>query len=196
VSDGDIARLKDHIHWAIKIASQLNLRFLEHLLLMVQLELANTRDPQPDVSASRRACEAKAFGVVGSWNWDLVSNLIYADAEVARLHGVPVLDAQIGTSLEAFMPSIAPEDMGRIRKLIERATRTGGAYRAIYRLILPGEKAKRILAIGRVELDQTRRPVRFPGTVLELGCDEALHARNSGDPVLHNTEEAALREID
>jgi hypothetical protein len=83
------------------------------------------------------------------------------------MFGVPVLDAEQGTSVQVYLPRIFREDIDRVTMLLERVRRIGGAYRATYRLMSP-DGEKNILAVGRVVLDADRRAIRFPGTVIEL----------------------------
>lgn len=177
MSDRDrVLKLGVHIQSAMMIASRLNLGFLRQLLSMALLELIDSRpefdEARTEPVANRKSFNSEKFTIVGSWDWDLVSDRIYADAEVAELFGVPVLDAELGASIEAFLPRILPEDLERVTMLIDRVRRTGGAYRATYRLALPNGNLKHILAVGRVVQDGEKRAVRFPGTVIELESGE------------------------
>jgi len=181
MSDRDrIEALGDHIQAAIVLASQLNHGFLKQLLTMALLELIETRPdfgeaaivPEPE----RKGFGAETFQIVGAWDWDLVADRIYADAEVARLFGIPEAEAEAGTTVQAFLPRIAPEDVGNVQRLIEQARRLGGAYRATYRVVQPDGEPKNVLAVGRVMLDDKQRAVRFPGTILEVQSGEEAFA--------------------
>ncbi|MGO4712504.1 PAS domain-containing protein [Bradyrhizobium sp. 2TAF24] len=181
MSDRDrIEALGDHIQAAIVLASQLNHGFLKQLLTMALLELIETGPdfgeaaimPEPE----RKGFGAETFQIVGAWDWDLVADRIYADAEVARLFGIPVAEAEAGTTAQAFLPRIAPEDVGDVQRLIEQARRLGGAYRATYRVVQPDGELKNVLAVGRVMLDDKQRAVRFPGTILEVQSGEESFA--------------------
>ncbi|WP_315835629.1 PAS domain-containing protein [Bradyrhizobium prioriisuperbiae] len=177
MSDRDrVLKLGVHIQSAMMIASRLNLGFLRQLLSMALLELIDSRpefdEARADPVTNRKSFNSEKFTIVGSWDWDLVADRIYADAEVAELFGVSTLDAELGASIEAFLPRILPEDVARVTMLIDRARRTGGAYRATYRLALPNGDLKHILAVGRVVQDGEKRAIRFPGTVIELESGE------------------------
>lgn len=170
MSDKDrFSKLGEHIQSAIMLASQLNLVLPRQLLSMVWLALMEARPAFDDAPADVpvKSFNSGSFRIVGSWDWDLVADRVYADAEVAELYGVPVLDAEQGTSVQVYLPRIFPEDLERVTMLLERARRTGGAYRATYRLMSPNGE-KNILAVGRVVLDADRRAIRFPGTVIEM----------------------------
>ncbi len=193
MSDRDrISRLGEHIQSALVIASQLNLVLVKQLLAMTRLALLDARPRfeviPADVAPDRKSFNSEYFRIVGSWDWDLVSDLVYADADVARLFGVPVRDAELGTSVRAYLPRIVPDDLAHVRMLLDRTRRTGGAYRATYRLISPDEGLKNILAVGRVVLDGNHRAVRFPGTVIELQGAEAVRDRAANDPASSDAE--------
>ena len=197
MSDRDrVFKLGVHIQSAMIIASRLNLGFLRQLLSMALLELIDSRpefdEGRSDPAAPRKSFNSEKFTIVGSWDWDLVADRIYADAEVAELFGVPVLDAELGVSIEDFLPRIFPEDLDRVVRLIDRARRTGGAYRASYRLALPNGELKHILAVGRVVQDDTKRAVRFPGTIIELESGEGVSEHGAASATLVPTEAAGL----
>lgn len=197
MSDRDrVFRLGVHIQSAMMIASRLNLGFLRQLLSMALLELIDSRpefdEARVDPVANRKSFNSEKFTIVGSWDWDLVSDRIYADAEVAELFGVPVLDAELGASIEDFMPRILPEDLDRVMMLIDRARRTGGAYRATYRLALPNGELKHILAVGRVVQDSEKRAIRFPGTVIELEGREGVSEHDASSSTLAPNETIGL----
>ncbi len=188
MSDSErVSRLGEHIQSAIVIASQLDFVLVRQVLAMAQLALTDARpafDAAPvNATPNRKSFNSGDFRIVGSWDWDLVSDLVYADADVARLFGVPARDAERGTSVQAYLPRIFPDDLPRVRMLLDRVRRTGGAYRATYRLMSPDEGVTSILAVGRVVLDGNRRAVRFPGTVIALLSGEVAfaHGRVSND---------------
>lgn len=102
---------------------------------------------------------------------------------MARLFGIEAEEAAAGTSIQSFLPCIVAEDVGHVRELIEQAMRTGGAYRATYRLMQPDGGMIHVLAVGRVMLDDKQRAIRFPGTILELRNDEGSFAYTGSEPL-------------
>jgi PAS domain S-box-containing protein len=101
-----------------------------------------------DTTDDRQTCEALAntderlrlaFSVargVGTWDWDVVGNRVYANEGFARIYGVDPAKAAVGVSLEEFTRNIHPKDIARVGEAIEITIRTGEEYRE-YRLLQP-----------------------------------------------------------
>ena len=51
---------------------------------------------------------------IGTWDWDVVSNRVVADARFASLYGVDPDRARAGAPVEEFFRSIHPDDIARV----------------------------------------------------------------------------------
>ncbi|MBM6579282.1 PAS domain-containing protein [Microvirga sp. BT689] len=118
-------------------------------------------------SEERLQLAVEASGVVGTWDWDVTSNLIYADERFATLFGVDPETAAAGTPIANFMDGVHPDDRGRIRKQIGEAVDTGGHYAAEYRTIAKDGQIHWVSAQGRC-YHVAGQPVRFPGVIVDI----------------------------
>lgn len=105
---------------------------------------------------------------VGTWDWDVPSNLVYADETFARFYGVDPAKAPAGLPLESFTSAIHPDDHERVTRAITEAVRTGELYVSEHRLVQADASVRWISARGRCTYGPDRRPLRFPGVIFDI----------------------------
>src|SRR5450631_1831913 len=71
---------------------------------------------------------------VGTWDWDVLNNLVVSDARFARIFGVDPELAKLGVPVEHFFRGIHPDDLPRVQFAIEDALRTGRSFSEEYRV--------------------------------------------------------------
>jgi PAS domain S-box-containing protein len=118
-------------------------------------------------SEERLQLAVEASGVVGTWDWDVPSDLIYADERFAALFGIDPRVIATGVPLSEFTNGIHPEDREYIQEQIRAALETGGHYAAEYRTIGTDGKVQWVSAQGRCYY-VAGQPVRFPGIVVDI----------------------------
>ena len=137
-------------------------------------------EEQLRVASERIELALDAGAIAGTWVWDIPADWFTADERFARSFGVePELCAR-GLPLEAVASSIHPEDWPRVEKLISDVLERGGPYRAEYRVNRPEEGYCWVEAVGRCDLDEEGKPLRFPGVLVDIDA--------------RKRDEAALRE--
>lgn len=67
-----------------------------------------------------------------------------------------------------IIESIHPDDRDRVQELINQAITSGERYEADYRVVQPGTGWKWVTARGQVQRNQTGRPSRFSGVVIDV----------------------------
>lgn len=112
--------------------------------------------------------QALTYSAVGTWMWNLESNKIIADKNLAKLFGLADGAAQVEVSLEEFIKSIHPDDLARVKKDIDDALSHAGSYESEYRVIDGAGATRWVLARGRVESDALGKSVRFPGLLVDI----------------------------
>lgn len=126
----------------------------------------------------------QASGIVGAWDWDLVNDVLTAEASFAEMYGVPVEEARRGTKIARFIEGVHPDDREMLGKRIAAAVEAKSDIRAEYRLGDGSGPPRWVMAVGRVVLDADGRPVRLPGIVVDMterkASEEALAASEAG----------------
>ncbi|HYE42999.1 MAG TPA: PAS domain-containing protein [Caulobacteraceae bacterium] len=126
-----------------------------------------------EAGASRFAEALDAAGVVGVWDWDIVGDRVFANAEFARLYGVEPGRALDGAPLSAFVDSICEDDREHVLEVIRNAVESGEPYAAEYRLCQPDGSMRWVLARGRAEF-RNGSAVRLPGVVVDITDRKAI----------------------
>ena len=104
---------------------------------------------------------------VGTWQFDVVQNVVRADANLVRMFGVTPADAA-GGSLDAYTRAVHPDDRGRVAEAIQKALEAGDGYEVEYRLAAPGGVVHWVIARGRVVRDTIGRAIQLPGVVVDI----------------------------
>ena len=121
-----------------------------------------------------------AGAIAGTWVWDIPADHFTADERFARSFGLePELCAR-GLPLDRVAASIHADDWPRVQKLIADVLERGGRYRAEYRVRRQDEEYCWVEAVGRCDLDDQGKPLRFPGVLVDIDA--------------RKRDEAALRE--
>ena len=118
-------------------------------------------------SEERYQLALEAASVVGTWDWDLVQNRIYADSHFARLYSVDPASAAAGAPVSDFISGVHPDDRGWVTQAIDRVVAEGAEFAHEYRLLREDGEIRWVFARGRCFYEDGR-PVRFPGVVVDI----------------------------
>ncbi|WP_049758312.1 sensor histidine kinase [Phenylobacterium zucineum] len=133
-------------------------------------------------AAERVDLALKAGAIVGTWVWDVPSDVFLADEQFARSFGVDPELCRRGLPLEEVKRSIHPDDADRVNAAIGEALGRGGGYRCEYRVLRSDGVWRWVEATGEVQLDPEGRPTRFPGVLVDINdrrnTEEALLQAN------------------
>jgi PAS domain S-box-containing protein len=148
-------------------------------------------DTEAVLSAERVELALDAGAIIGTWVWDVPSDLIVADERFAHSFDLDPEQCREGLALAQVMESIHPDDVARVSLAIEEALGRGGAFRCEYRVRQSEGGYRWIEANGRVEMDAAGDPVRFPGVLLDIeNRRRAETERDRADALLHTFIEA------
>jgi PAS domain S-box-containing protein len=118
--------------------------------------------------------QAQEIAHVGSWDWNLATNVVTRSDEYRRLTRLHGEDA-VSLGAPSF-DLIHPEDRDRARQAVERALRDRAPWTVEYRLLF--EDGVRIVqARGDVVLGADGAPVRLIGTVQDITDKREAEAR-------------------
>lgn len=132
-----------------------------------------------ELAASRERLQfaLDASALIGTWDWLLPQDLIYADARFANLYGVDETRAAGGLPIEAYLHGIHRDDQARVGAAIEATLASGGEFAAEYRTVRADGAVRWVHARGRCFLNDAGRPVRFPGAVVDITHDKLRERR-------------------
>lgn len=107
-------------------------------------------------------------GVVGAWEWDILTNKVYADARYAELHNVSPDYAEAGLPVQSYTPAVHPEDRARVRDIALSVAATGGDFSGEYRLVQADGSIRWVYTRGRSYLGEDGQPARNTGVVVDI----------------------------
>lgn len=126
--------------------------------------------------------EILATGLVGSWMWDVKSDVVQADKGLANLFGLETKEIAGGMPLDHFTNAIHPQDRERVEKEIGDVLAGADVFESEYRTLSRNGKIHWVIARGRVDRDEKGEPVSFPGVMVDIT------ARKSAESALSQSE--------
>ncbi len=130
------------------------------------LTAREARDAELD-AARQRIESVLAATEVGTWTYEITTNRVQADPNLARLFGVTPEEAN-GGPLESYLRAIHPEDKPAIEAAIGAAIAGGSKFVAEYRLSQADGSWRSVIARGTVERDAAGNAVRLPGVIVDI----------------------------
>ncbi len=115
--------------------------------------------------------------VIGTWDWDVRADRVYADARLAGLHGLDPAAAAAGLPINAFLDRVHPDDLPILRGGLDRALGEDVPFHAEFRLVGEDGAPRWLVAQGRPERDGDGRVRRFPGISLDVTARRGAQAR-------------------
>jgi signal transduction histidine kinase len=109
---------------------------------------------------------------LGLYDLDPISGEMHLDAKAASLHGVG--HADVIKRREEMAPLLFPQDLLSMRQAIERAQQSGEVLKMHYRIRLPDERIRTLLATGRLMGGHGGTPPRLLGVVRDVTDELAL----------------------
>ena len=109
-----------------------------------------------------------AGGGVGTWDWNIRTDSVTADARFARLYGVDPDMARAGAPIGAFFAGIHPDDLPGAEAAVAAAVASGGEFSQEYRLVQPDGSSRWVHAQGRCIQGVDGRAERFPGVSFDI----------------------------
>jgi PAS domain S-box-containing protein len=105
---------------------------------------------------------------VGTWTWDIASDVLIADEFTARLFSIDTEVAAQGLPAAAYLQAVHEQDRARVAAELESAVRLCGAYDIEYRVQQSAAGSLWVQARGRVESDGAGQATYFHGAVIDI----------------------------
>ena len=116
---------------------------------------------------------------IGTWNYDIRADRLYADRNLAAIFGATDATA-VGGALAQYLDAIHPEDLERTRAAIAASIATGQAFECRYRVRAADGGWRHVLARAKITLDEAGQAAWMPGIVLDITrqqeAEDALRA--------------------
>jgi two-component sensor histidine kinase len=130
-------------------------------------------------AAERVQLALDAGAIVGTWVWNVAEDTITADELFARSLGLDPERCRTGLPSQEVFASVHPADRAGVEATVAEAIARGGRYRHQYRVLQDDGAYRWVEASGRVEMDESGAPIRFPGVLLDIAAwKQAEEARN------------------
>ena len=142
------------------------------LLARVQthLEMARVRKQGEDALRDTKARLEATLGAteIGTWVWDVPSDRVMADANLARIFSLSAEEAE-SAPVARYIEVIHPQDREWVAARIQAALDPqSGTFEMDYRVSAPDGSVRWVTARGEVERDGDGAPLRFPGVVIDI----------------------------
>jgi PAS domain S-box-containing protein len=106
--------------------------------------------------------------MIGVCEYNIASDIVYADARFAQMFGVSADRAARGVPLVDYLTSIHPDDTDKITQAIQHTIRTRERYKQEYRLLHTNGDIRSVLARGAIFQDVHGAWTRFLVVVVDL----------------------------
>lgn len=119
-------------------------------------------------SEERLSLALSGSSLIGTWDWDVVSNIVTADEKFAQMYDLDPAQASLGVPTDQFLRAIHPDDARRVGDEIAAVLKDGSSFRSEYRLLGSDGDTRWVIASGRPRLDAEGKAQRFPGVVVDV----------------------------
>ncbi len=116
--------------------------------------------------SDRRLKEAQQVAHIGSWERDLRTDQVTWSDELYRIFGLNGDENDL--SYQQFLDRIVPQDVDRIRALVDEAVREGRPFNCDYRITLANGSIRLMNDRGGVILNEEGAPIRLVGTAQDV----------------------------
>jgi PAS domain S-box-containing protein len=117
-------------------------------------------------ASERNLAEVQRVARMGSWEWDLVTDVLLWSDEHCRVYGIEP-GTFAGTNA-AFHTFVHPDDLVRVLEADRRTVEEGAPFELDFRIIRPDGAVRTIREVGEATRDETGRPVRMVGTTRDI----------------------------
>jgi PAS domain S-box-containing protein len=134
----------------------------------------STADPARSEQASRAQHQldiTQAITHMGSWEWNLRTNLVTWSDELFRIYGLEPQSREI--TLEFFLSRLHQEDRERVHGEVQTALGTGGRFAYPERIVRPDGSVRQLATIGEVAKGEGGAVVGLIGTCRDVTEDRA-----------------------
>ena len=132
----------------------------------LEAALATREEHEELRDAVDRLEEAQAVANMGSYDWDITTDVNRWSDELYRIYGHE--PQSFNASYERFQSMVHPDDRDMVRRVHEQAYASGEPYHTIERIVRPEGVVRVLDTTGRVIRDPAGQPVRMAGVCIDV----------------------------
>ncbi|MEO7429308.1 MAG: PAS domain-containing sensor histidine kinase [Acidimicrobiales bacterium] len=110
--------------------------------------------------------EIQRLAQLGSWEWDIVANVVTWSDELYRIYGVA--PGAFEATYDAFLGRIHPDDRDMVNDTVQRAYAEHASYAFDHRFVRPDGSVGWLHGRGNVLADEQGEPVRLYGVAIDI----------------------------
>ena len=110
----------------------------------------------------RQLAEAQAVARLGSWDWNVATNVVEWSEELCRIYGIDPGDQP--ASYDAFIDAVHPQDRAAVAAAVQASRATGEPFSFEHRIVHPDGTVRVMSARGEVVVGDDGQPLRMFGT--------------------------------
>lgn len=155
--------------WDVQVTPILGLNDQPAKILAVSRDITELKETAQRLAMSeeRLSRALGASGAVGIFDWDLATNLIHVDSNLARIYGLDPRQGDAGYALADLSANFHPDDMPGIEAALEKVFAGTEDYSTEHRILVPDGSVRWVAVRGSLVRDGEKR-VRFPGAVVDI----------------------------
>jgi diguanylate cyclase (GGDEF)-like protein/PAS domain S-box-containing protein len=134
--------------------------------------------------------EAQKVGHFGSWELDLVSNVLAWSDQIYQIFEID--KEKFGASYSAFLDTIHPDDRARVSQAYSDSLVDRKPYHIVHRLLMPDGRVKWVEERCSTVFSEAGEPLRSLGTVQDVTEREVLAEQARIAAVAFETQEAII----
>lgn len=164
------------------------------LVIAAVRDVSERRRADLALRASRaRLSEVQRIAGIGSWSWDVVTDVVTWSAELYHIYG---LDPQSGPgSFAAYLERVHPGDRDRVHDAIYATVQSLEPYEHDYRIVQPGGEIRITHARGEVTARDGERPLQLMGYCHDVTAERATDERRRHAQTTLASHERMLQRI-
>jgi PAS domain-containing protein len=108
---------------------------------------------------------------IGVWDWDVANNKNYTNDYAGSFFTIDADMGRRGHPIERIIERIHADDVAHFNSELQDCIATGKAFGLEYRVIV-GDTLRWLRADGRCSLDDTGRPMRMLGSLIDITNDK------------------------
>jgi PAS domain S-box-containing protein len=139
------------------------LRLAGVIAAQVAFAVERTRTAEHAHRSEVRLRFALDAALMGTWDWDLITNQVRWSDNLPQIHGLP--EGAFDGTFTSYEREIHPDDRARVYASIQRALRDGVPHDVEYRIVAPDGTVRWCEGKGRVEYEDGQ-PVRMSGVCM------------------------------